>query len=186
LTRPLIVALLWLLPTAAVPAQRPAQPDAARAGWDALNAGRLQEAAAIFGDAVRRSPTPAVLLGAALAAHLQQRHEEARQHLVAALKIDPALTAASLLLGDVLHRQGDIDGAILIYEEALTHAPEQARIQKTLEAWRKESALHSTFGQRLSDHFTVLFEGPAEAARRRARVTGVRSQFSKSTLRLED
>ena len=34
---------------------------------------------------------------------------------------------------------------------------------KRLEAWRKEAALHSGFGRKLGDHFTVLFEGPAEA-----------------------
>ena len=32
-----------------------------------------------------------------------------------------------------------------------------------LDAWRKEAALHESFGQKLGDHFTVLFEGPAEA-----------------------
>jgi hypothetical protein len=156
--------LVALLLTATVWAQGRAQTDAARAGWDALNAGRLQEAAAIFGDAVKRSPTPAILLGAALVAHLQQRHEEARQHLVAALRIDPSLTAASLLLGDVLHRQGDIDGAILVYERALERTLDHPQILKRLETWRKEAELHGRFGQKLSDHFTVLFEGPAESA----------------------
>jgi len=145
-------------------AQLPAQADPGRVGWEALNAGRLQEAAAAFGEALRHSPTPSVLVGAALVAHLQTRYEEARQHLVAALKIDPGFLTASVLLGEVLYRSGDIDGAILVYEQALTTAPGHAQMLKKIEAWKKESALHSRFGQRLSDHFTVLFEGPAEAA----------------------
>jgi hypothetical protein len=158
-----VLAVLIAISIVAMSAQ-PASQDVERSGWQAVNAGRLQDAAVIFGDAVKRSPTPGILLGAALVAHLQSRHEEARQHLVAALRIDPSLTAASILLGDVLHRMGDIDGAILVYERALAQAPDHPQILKRLETWRKESALHSRFGQKLSDHFTVLFEGPAEAA----------------------
>lgn len=158
------MAILIVLATVSPAAQQRPHDEAALRGWEALNAGRLQDAAAIFTDAVKRSPTPPILLGAAVAAHLQQRTEEARQHLVAALKIDATLTAASVLLGEVLHKQGDIDGAIQAYEEALAHAPGHAQIQRKLETWRKEAALHGRFGQRLSDHFTVLFEGPAEAA----------------------
>jgi tetratricopeptide (TPR) repeat protein len=151
-----------VLAVASPQAQRPA-PDVGRAGWDALNAGRLQDAAAAFAEALRHSPTPSVLVGAALVAHLQTRYEEARQHLVTALKMDPSLVPASVLLGEVLYRTGDIDGAILVYEQALARAPNHAQMLKKLEEWRKESTLHSRFGQRLSDHFTVLFEGPAES-----------------------
>ena len=98
-----------------------------------------------------------------MAAHLQGREDEARRFLVDALKIDPALTAASLLLGNVLYQAGDIDGAIDVYQQALTHAPDHPQLTKQLDAWRKEAALHSGFGRKLGDHFTVLFEGPAEA-----------------------
>jgi tetratricopeptide (TPR) repeat protein len=162
--RPILVIAIAAALAVGAAAQRAPQVETERAGWQALNAGRLQEAAGIFGDAVKRSPTPGILLGAALVAHLQSRLEEARQHLVAALRIDPSLTAASVLLGEVLHRQGDIDGAILAYERALERAPDHPQIVKRLETWRKESALHGRFGQKLSDHFTVLFEGPEEAA----------------------
>ena len=131
---------------------------------DALDAGRAQEAAATFAEALKAGPpTPPLLLGAALAAHLQTRYEDARQHLVAALGLDPSLLPASILLGEVLYASGDLDGAILVYEQALVKAPDHPQITKKVEAWRKELALHSRFGQRFSDHFTVLFEGPAEA-----------------------
>ncbi len=149
---------------AGAPAAQRSQAELERAGWQALNAGRLDDASSIFGEAVTRSPSATGLLGAALAAHLRTRHEEARQHLVAALRMEPSLTPASLLLGEVLHRMGDVDGAILVYEQARARAPDHPQLLKKLETWRKESALHSRFGQRLSDHFTVLFEGPAEAA----------------------
>ena len=133
------------------------------AGTRSTRAG-AQEAAATFAEALKAGPpTPPLLLGAALAAHLQTRYEDARQHLVAALGLDPSLLPASILLGEVLYRSGDLDGAILVYEQALVKAPDHPQISKKLEAWRKELALHSRFGQRFSDHFTVLFEGPAEA-----------------------
>jgi hypothetical protein len=157
-----VAALALAVGLAAAQTRSPSDPG--RAGWEALNAGRLQEAHTAFGEALRHSPTPTALLGAALVAHLQTRHEEARQHLVAALRMDPGLTPASVLLGEVLYRSGDIGGAILVYEQALARIPEHAHLLKKLDEWRRESALHSRFGHRLSDHFTVLFEGPAEAA----------------------
>ena len=163
--RSLVLAAVVAAVVAAAPAaQRRSGPELTRAGWDALNAGRLQDAAAAFADVLKESPTPPALLGAAVVAHLQTRYEEARQHLVAALALDPGLTPAALLLGEVLYRSGDIDGAIAVYETALAKAPDHAQMQKKLAAWRKESELHQRFGQRLGSHFTVLFEGPAEAA----------------------
>jgi hypothetical protein len=98
-----------------------------------------------------------------VAAHLQGHEDDARRLLVDALKIDPALTAASLLLGAVFYQTGDIDAAIATYEQALTHRPGHPQLTRQLEAWRKEAALHSGFGRKLGNHFTVLFEGPEEA-----------------------
>jgi tetratricopeptide (TPR) repeat protein len=129
-----------------------------------LNAGRTQEAAATFDEALKSAPNqPTLLLGAGAAAHLQGREDDARRLLVDALKINPALTPASLLLGAVFYQTGDIDAAIDTYQAALAHAPNHPQLTKQLEAWRKEADLHSGFGRKLGDHFTVLFEGPAEA-----------------------
>ncbi len=101
-------------------------------------------------------------LGAGLAAHLQGREEAARRSLKEALRLEPKLTAASLLLGEILYREGEIDNAIRIYEAALVVAPDDPQLQHKLGTWRKEAALHGSFQQNLSSHFTVLFEGPAE------------------------
>ncbi len=135
-----------------------------KAGWDALNAGRIQEAATAFDEALRTGPqTPSTLLGAGLAARLQGRTDDVRRLLLDALKIEPSLTAASLLLGNVLYQSGDLDGAIDTYQRALAFRPDHPQLTKQLEAWRKEADLHSGFRQTLGDHFTVMFEGPAEA-----------------------
>ena len=135
-----------------------------KAGWDALSGGRVQEAAAAFDEALKAAPQqPMLLLGAGVAARLQGRTDDARRFLVDALRTEPGLTAASLLLGSVLYQAGDIDAAIDTYQRALALAPDHPQLTKQLEAWRKEALLHSSFGRKLGDHFTVLFEGPAEA-----------------------
>jgi tetratricopeptide (TPR) repeat protein len=158
------VALVVLLAAPLTLAQRKPAAQLAREAWDALNAGRTQEAAAAFDDALKSAPhQPNLLLGAGVAAHLQGREDDARRLLVDALKLDPALTPASLLLGAVFYQTGDIDAAIETYQAALAHAPNHPQLTKQLEAWRKEAELHSGFGRKLANHFTVLFEGPAEA-----------------------
>jgi len=150
----------------------------AKAGWEALNAGRLQEAAAAFDQALRTGPqTASTLLGAGLVARLQGRIDDVRTLLVDALKLEPSLTAASLLLGNVLYQSGDLDGAIETYQRALPFNPNHPQLTKQLEAWRKEAELHSGFRQTLGDHFTVMFEGPAEAELARRAVTVLEAAY---------
>ena len=134
-----------------------------RAAWAAIRNGKLEEASRLFTEAIAARPGDAGLrLGAGLTEHLQGREEQARKVLEDALRLDPKLTAASLLLGDIVYRQGEVDSAIRIYEVALAFAPNDPQLQSKLEAWRKEAALHGSFQHNLNSHFTVLFEGPAE------------------------
>lgn len=157
-----LIAVLTL--TAGPAAQVRSAQDAARAGWDAIKAGRGQDAAAAFEAALKQSPRdPLLLAGAGIAANMLGRTDEARRFLVDALTREPSLTSASVLLGEILYRATDLEGAIFVYEQALAHAPGDGRLQAKLEAWRKEAALHDRFGKRYGNHFTVLFEGPAEA-----------------------
>jgi tetratricopeptide (TPR) repeat protein len=99
-----------------------------------------------------------------LAAHLQGQEKEARAALQEALRLNPKLGAASVLLGEIAYRAGDLDTAIRTYESAFALSPEQAgpQVKVRLETWRKEAALHAGFQRSLTPHFTVLFEGPAE------------------------
>lgn len=149
-----------------------------RAAWDALNAGRIQEAAAAFDEALRSGPQQAsMLLGAGVTARLQGRNDDARRFLVDALKLEPGLTSASLLLGSILYQTGDLDGAIETYQRALGLDPKNPQLSRQLEAWRKEADLHSGFRQTLGDHFTVLFEGPAEAELADRAVTALEAAY---------
>ena len=80
--RPILALLLVLLTAAAPLAQRKTPGQLARAGWDALNAGRVQEAAAAFDEALKLAPQqPTLLLGAGVAAHLLAREDDARRFL---------------------------------------------------------------------------------------------------------
>ena len=75
---PLVLSLLVAGPLP----QRKTAAQHARAGWEALNAGRAQEAAAAFDEALRDAPRePSVLLGAGAAAHLLGQPDAARRYL---------------------------------------------------------------------------------------------------------
>jgi tetratricopeptide (TPR) repeat protein len=148
------------------------------AAWEAMRSGKLDEATRLFADAIARRPEDARLrLGAGVAEHLQGREEAARRSLSEALRLNPKLTAASILLGDITYRQGEIQTAISTYEDALTLAPNIPQLQRKLEEWRKEAALHGSFQQNLSSHFTVLFEGPAEQELAGAAVQALESAY---------
>ena len=96
-----IVPLALCLVLGSAPPQRKTPAQLAQDGWNALNAGRAQEAAVAFDEALRGAPRePTVLLGAGVAAHLLGQPDAARRYLSEALKHEPALTAASLLLGE--------------------------------------------------------------------------------------
>jgi hypothetical protein len=133
------------------------------AGWRALRAGAAEEASTDFAQSLRiDSGNALALFGAGAAANMRGRADEARQYLVGALRSQPALTAAALLLGEILYRDGDLQGAIDVYEQARARSPNEAQLATRLEAWRREAAVHDTFSTRVASHFTILFEGPAD------------------------
>jgi tetratricopeptide (TPR) repeat protein len=133
------------------------------AGWQALRAGSIEEASGDFDRAIRGDGTHALaLLGAATIAHLQGKDADARLQLTRALAAQPSLTAASILLGQILYASGDLTGAIAVYEQAVTHAPDDGRLVTALEKWRREAAVHETFSTREATHFTIRFEGPPD------------------------
>src|SRR5215210_869042 len=97
-----IAVSLALVSGAAVTGQQATPQQHARAGWEAIQAGRAEEASAAFELALRGAPRePTVLFGAGVAAHLRGQSDNARRFLMDALKYDPALTDASVLLGEV-------------------------------------------------------------------------------------
>jgi len=135
-----------------------------RGAWEALNAGRVSEAAAAFREAIALDAKNARLrLGAGIAAMLERRDEDGRGEFERAIALDPKLTQARMLLGQVQRRLGDFNGAIRTYETVIAQVPGDRDAQATLDRWRREAELHDRMQQAVGSHFTVSFEGPAEA-----------------------
>ena len=105
---------------------------------------------------------PSLHMGAGLAAYLLGQVSSAQQSLLRALTMSPSFTAASLLLGDIHHRNNELDEAVRVYEQALTYAPGDKTVVARLERVREEAALHRGFFQSQGAHFTVMFEGPSD------------------------
>jgi tetratricopeptide (TPR) repeat protein len=136
-----------------------------RDAWEALNAGKAHAAAEAFRTAIAADPKNARLhLGAGMAAALERRDADARDEFERALSLDPKLTEARLLLGQIQYRMGDPQTAIRTYEIVVGERPDDRDAQATLERWRREVDLHDRMQHAIGSHFTVSFEGPAEAA----------------------
>jgi tetratricopeptide (TPR) repeat protein len=136
-----------------------------RGAWNALNAGQAQAAAEAFREAIQADPKNARLrLGAGMAAALDRRDADAKDEFERALALDPKLTQARALLGQVQHRMADFTGAIRTYQALLAADPDDREARAALERWQRELELHDRMQQAVGSHFTVSFEGPAEAA----------------------
>jgi tetratricopeptide (TPR) repeat protein len=136
-----------------------------RAAWDALAKGQAAQAAAAFHEALTGDPKNARLhLGAGIAAVMLRRDPEARGEFETALSLDPKLSEARAQLGLVQYRLGDPLSAIRTYEQLAIEVPGNADVAATLARWKRELELHDRMRDTVGSHFTVSFEGPAEAA----------------------
>ena len=161
-----LVVVFVLACTSPLPAQRTTKDPQtlAKEGIAALDERRFDDALAAFTAAATLLPNDAnVAMGAGLAAYMLGR-SDAEMWFVRALKLQPNLTQASILLGDLQHRSGRLDEAIATYEAALKLAPKgtTGQLDDRLAAWRKEQLLVGRFSRSSGTHFTVLFEGPAD------------------------
>jgi tetratricopeptide (TPR) repeat protein len=157
--------LLMLVLVVAPLAGQTADEKRAEAGFLALQQGDANAAATAFEDLLRRHPREATLhLGAGAAAHLLGRDDDAVTSLTRALQLNPKLTPAAELLGQIKYQQGDLDAAIQLYESALASAPagDQTTISRRLEEWRKEAAVHEKLAVRNDSRFSVTFDGRSE------------------------
>jgi tetratricopeptide (TPR) repeat protein len=98
-----------------------------------------------------------------VAASQERRDADAKDEFERALALDPKLTQARALLGQIQYRMGDAPGAIRTYDTLLTVTPDDREAQALADKWRREVELHDRMRQAIGSHFTVSFEGPAEA-----------------------
>jgi tetratricopeptide (TPR) repeat protein len=154
--------LLLLIIAALLPATALAQTSALEAGFTALQQRDADTAAAAFRRALGADPKdPAALYGAGAAAYLQGRQREAMDLLKQALQVEPRLSQASALLGEIAYHQGDLTLAIRTFESALAHAPSDVSLRERLAAWKSEAGVHDGLVAFKDDRFTILFSGPA-------------------------
>ena len=134
-------------------------------GWAALERGDASKAAAIFRDALDRSPDNEILLyGSARASLELGRTEAAISSLKRAVQRDPRFIQAHVLLAQLAYAAADLDLAVRSLEKAVALAPRDRELAAHLERWRKESSLHRSFESSGTVRFNVLFEGPAQKA----------------------
>ena len=133
------------------------------AGFQAIQNGDADTAAAIFRSALTHAPNDSRLLfGAGVAAHLQGKERDAMSFLERALKADPRLMQAAGLLGEVAYHEGDLDLAIKTYERVLSYAPGNLAIRQRLQQWRDEAALPQNSQSLKDDRFAIMFDGPVQ------------------------
>jgi len=169
---PVFVSLLLCLAAAAVPAAQQrtqsqrstaatAQAKELTGAFQALARGDGAAAAAVFDEALKTNPRdPVLLYGSGAAAYLQGRNSEATDKLTLALELEPRLTAADQLLGEIEYLRGDLDAAIERYEKALPGAgPLAPALQSRLDKWRKEASVHRTLSRSSDARFSVVFDG---------------------------
>jgi tetratricopeptide (TPR) repeat protein len=134
-------------------------------GWALVQQGDGVRAARMFADALSLKPDdPVLLFGAGVAAHLRGQSKEALATLQRALKIEPSLVSASLVLGEIAYREGEVDLAITTYEKALKYAPRNRSLLESLDAWRADAEASRGLEERRYDRFRVLFQGRADEA----------------------
>ena len=134
------------------------------AGWKMLEKGDAARASQLFDQALAQRPEePVLLFGASVSAQLLNRTSDAKAKLHHALDVNPRFTPASLLLGEIVYREGDLDAAIKTYEAALALSPGNRDLTSRLQQWKQEADVHSTFIERRQDRFRVMFEGRSDA-----------------------
>jgi tetratricopeptide (TPR) repeat protein len=161
----LTLCLLSLMLSATVPVAAQVATDKTTAGWQALQQNDADRAATLFYEALRANPRDAIAhFGAGAAAHFIGRDSDAADSLKRALALNPKLTGAAELLGEIEYRQGDTEEAIRLYEVALASvaAGAQPAMRKRLQEWKKEAAVNGSLTERNGSRFSIVFDGQSD------------------------
>lgn len=152
----------------------------AEAGSKALDERRFAEALASFTAAAKLAPRNAeIAFGVGVSAYMLGQNAEAERQLLRSLQLNPAITDASILLGELQYRSGRISDAVATYEAALQRAPADARLKEKIAVWSAEARTESRFAETRGVHFRVLFEGPVDQALARRAVDMLEAAYLK-------
>lgn len=178
----LALALAAVLAGHPVVAQAPAAEAAklAEAGRKALEERRFAEALSAFTAAAKLAPQNASMaFGAGVSAAMLSQNAEAERQLQRALALDPRLKDASLFLGELQYRSGQIAAAVATYEAALQHAPGDALLKQKASQWAAEARTEGRFAETRGVHFRVLFEGPVDQSLARRAVEILEASYQR-------
>jgi len=168
LDRPRVLTTVWLICLLGAPALAQIDPrmtPVEQSAWKALESQQPESARVAFDAALATDPNnPRLLLGAGAAAFVQRRDADARASIDRALTLDPKLSAARELLGRLLYRTGDLDGAIAAFEALTREGGRGPELTETLDRWRRESELHRGMYLAGRSGFTVAVDGPQDDA----------------------
>ena len=176
------LALAVVLSAHPVSAQTPAAEAVrlAEAGRKAIDERRYADAMSSFAAAAKLLPQNAsIAFGLGLSSYLLGRNVEAQNSLRRALELDPTLKDASLLLGEMQYRSGQIAAAVQTYQAALKHAPDDAVLKQKTSQWAAEARAESRFAETRGVHFRVLFEGPVDQALARRAVEILEASYQR-------
>lgn len=135
-----------------------------QAGVKALDAGQWEAAERAFREALVDDPTsPRLHLGSAVAAFAQGKDANAKAAIESALAVEPTLPGARELLGRVLYRAGDLDGAIHVYSALVVGKPPDHPLVQIHDRWRREADLRDRMNLAVGSGFTVAFEGEEDS-----------------------
>ena len=160
-----VTCLISVLPGPSLAQTTPHSAIFEQAAWKALEAGQPDSAANAFREALTSDPrNPRLHLGLATAAYVLRRDSEARAALDTALALSPGLHEARELLGRVLYRSGELNGAIAALEMVEREGVLSASLSESLNHWRREAELRDRMNVAFGSGFAVSFEGPGDEA----------------------
>jgi tetratricopeptide (TPR) repeat protein len=149
-------------------------------GAEALDTRQFDDALGAFQAAAKLQPrNVSAWLGSGFSAFMLGRNADAETMLARALALEPALTQASALLGDLQYRAGRLGDAIATYQAGLRHAPQEKLFSSKIAEWTTELRTESRFYASRGAHFRVLFEGPANDALARRIVEMLEAAYSR-------
>jgi tetratricopeptide (TPR) repeat protein len=139
---------------------RPSLHAVAPEAWAALEHHDAERAASLFRQQLQGRPRdPALHFGAASAAYALGQTRSALTSLRTAVELDPQFAEAFALLGQVAYERGDSALAIRSIEQASALRPHDISLTDLLERWRHESSVHTSYVEKPTGHFRILYEG---------------------------
>jgi tetratricopeptide (TPR) repeat protein len=137
----------------------------AESGWRLVEAGEYRRAAQAFAVARELNPEKAAYwVGFGLSQVRRYRDDLAVTALERAIEIDPSVTRAYVLLGDIYAQRGDVTAAVRYYDTAFRQDPNHVGVRERLLLARRDEAYEATFDRLFSAHFIVKFHGATDRA----------------------